>query len=182
MTDKMEAVDGTLKGSALGSSKTARPTIAPGATQRSTIEVPEGATSLDVAIGGVSDPDADLDLTVYNARGDVVGTSSDSDSDESVSIASPAAGTYTVEVAAFAVPSGSTAYDYRDVFFSSGKVTVDESTPVRLGTGDSAKVSASVTVAVAAAEGRELVGEVRLVNTRGTTVGVGEVTVEKVTR
>ncbi len=184
VTNTMEAVDGTLKGGALGSSKTARPTIANGATQTSAIEVPEGTTSLDVAIGKVSDAGADLDLTVYDAQGKVVGQSADGDSEESVSLANPAAGTYTVEVVGFDVPSGSTAYDYKDVFFSSalGKVAVDESTPVKLGTGDSAKVAASVTVARTVAEGRELVGEVRLVNARGTTAGVGDVAVQKVTR
>ncbi|GHE72488.1 S8 family serine peptidase [Streptomyces capitiformicae] len=184
VTNKMEVVDGALKGGTLGSSKTARPTIADGVTQRSTVEVPEGTTSLDVAIGKVSDARADLDLTVYDAQGNVVGQSGNSHSEESVSIANPAAGTYTVEVVGFEVPSGSTEYDYRDVFFSSalGKVAVDESTPVKLGTGDSAKASASVTVTGDVAEGREIVGEVRLVNTRGTTVGVGDVTIEKVTR
>jgi hypothetical protein len=183
MTNKMAAVDGTLKGGPLGSSKTAKPTIADRATHRSTIEVPEGTTSLNVAVGGVSDTASDLDLTVYDAEGRVVGQSADGDSDESVSIATPAAGTYTVEVHAYDVPSGSTTYDYRDVFFSStlGQVTVDTSARVKLGTGDSAKVSAGVTVTRAAAEGRELVGEVRLVNTRGTTVAVGGVTIEKVT-
>jgi hypothetical protein len=59
---------------------------------------------------------------------------------------------------------------------------VDESAPVRLGTGDSAKPPASVPVARAVAEGRELFGQVRLVNARGTTVGVGDVTIEKVTQ
>jgi hypothetical protein len=183
VTNKLEAVEGTLKGGALGSSKTARPTIAGGATQTRTIEVPEGTTSLDVAIGNVPDTATDLDLTVYDAQGKVVGQSADSDAEESVSLANPAAGTYTVEVVGFAVPSGSTAYDYRDVFFSSalGSVTVDESTPVKLGTGDSVKVSASVTAARTVAEGRDVIGEVRLVNTRGTIAGVGGVTIQKVT-
>ncbi|MDF3144407.1 MULTISPECIES: PPC domain-containing protein [unclassified Streptomyces] len=144
----------------------------------------EGTTSLDVAIGEVSDAAADLDLTVYDAQGKVVGQSADPDSDESVSLANPAAGMYTVEVLAYAVPSGSTSYDHRDVFFSSalGKVAVDESSPVRLGTGDSVKVSASVTAGRAVAEGRELVGRIRLVHTRGMTLGVGDVTIEKVTQ
>ncbi|MFE9020032.1 S8 family serine peptidase [Streptomyces sp. NPDC007808] len=183
VTNKLAAVEGTLKGGALGSSKTERPTIKGGETHTSTLEVPEGTTSLDVAIGGVSDAGADLDLTVYDAQGKVAGQSADGDSDESVSIANPAAGTYTVEVVGFEVPSGSTAYDYRDVFFSSvlGKVAVDESAPVKLGTGATTKVSAQVTVAKAVAEGRELLGEVRLVNARGTTAGVGGVTIEKVT-
>ncbi|SDP52016.1 pre-peptidase C-terminal domain-containing protein [Streptomyces sp. cf386] len=183
VTNKLEAVDGKLKGGALGSSKTARPTIADGASQTSTVEVPEGTTSLDVAIGKVSDLGSDLDLNVYDAEGKLVGQSADGDSEEAVSIANPAAGTYTVEVVGFEVPSGSTAFDYRDAFFSSalGQVSVDESTPVKLGTGDAAKVSADVTVARAVPEGRQLFGEVRLVNARGTTAGVGGVTIEKVT-
>ncbi|MER5943273.1 S8 family serine peptidase [Streptomyces sp. NPDC001928] len=183
VTNKLESVEGSLKGGALGSSKTARPTIAGGETHTSTIEVPEGTTSLDVAIGNVSDLGADLDLSVYDAQGKLVGQSADGDADESVSIAAPAAGKYTVEVAGFEVPSGSTAYDYRDAYFSSalGSVKVDESTPVKLATGDSAKVAADVTVARAVPEGRQLFGEVRLVNPRGTTAGVGGVTIEKVT-
>ncbi|WP_128435358.1 S8 family serine peptidase [Streptomyces cyaneus] len=183
VTNKLAAVEGKLKGGALGSSKTARPTIADGETQTSTIEVPEGTTSLDVAIGKVSDLASDLDLNVYDAEGNLVGQSADGDSEEAVSIADPAAGKYTVEVVGFEVPSGKTEFDYRDAFFSSalGSVTVDESTPVKLGTGDSAKVTASVTVARAVPEGRQLFGEVRLVDTRGTTAGVGGVTIEKVT-
>lgn len=120
---------------------------------------------------------------MYDAEGKLAGQSADGDSDESVSIANPAAGTYTVEVVGFEVPSGSTAYDYQDAFFSSalGSVKVDESSPVKLGTGDPAKVAADVTVARAVPEGRQLFGEVRLVNTRGTTAGVGGVTIEKVT-
>ncbi|GAV42978.1 S8 family serine peptidase [Streptomyces acidiscabies] len=183
LTNRMAAVDGRLESGPLGSSRTARPVIADGATQRGTVEVPEGTTSLDVSIGGAADQAADLDLTVLDARGDVVGQSGSPTADESVSLANPAAGTYTVEVHAYRVPSGSTAYDYHDVFVSSvlGKVTVDSATPVKLGTGGSTKVPATVTVAAPAAEGRELVGTVRLVNTRGTTVGTGDLIVGKVT-
>ncbi|MFF4251732.1 S8 family serine peptidase [Streptomyces sp. NPDC001663] len=183
VTNNFAAIDGKLVGGPLGSSKTARPTIKEGETQTTTVEVPEGAKSLDVAIGNVSDATADLDLTVKNAAGTVVGTSADGDSEEAVSVASPAAGTYTIEVAGYAVPSGSTAYDYRDVFFSSslGTVTVDGSTPVKLGTGDSATVSGSVTAAAAAPEGREFFGQVQLVNAKGTVAGIGSVKIEKVT-
>nr|WP_112475130.1 S8 family serine peptidase [Streptomyces sp. ST1020] len=183
LTNRMAAVDGRLVSNGLSSSRTTRPVIENGATQRSTVEVPEGTTSLDVSIGGAADQAADLDLTVLDARGNVVGQSGSPTADESVSLANPAAGTYTVEVHAYRVPSGSTAYDYHDVFFSSvlGKVTVDSAAPVKLGTGGSAKVPATVTVAAPAAEGRELVGVVRLVNTRETTVGTGEVIVQKVT-
>lgn len=147
VTNNYAALTGTLKGGPLGSSLTARPTITEGVTQTTTVDVPAGATSLNVAIGNVSDAAADLDLTVKNAAGAVVGTSADGDSEEAVSIANPAAGTYTVEVAGYSVPSGSTAYDYRDVFFSPalGTVGVDASAPVKLATGASATVSGSVT-------------------------------------
>ncbi|WP_409472091.1 S8 family serine peptidase [Streptomyces sp. HC307] len=183
VTNNYAAIDGKLAGGPLGSSKTTRPTIKQGEAQTTTVEVPAGATSLDVVIGNVSDAAADLDLTVYDKNGDVVGQDADGDSEEQVSVASPAAGTYTIEVYGYAIPSGSTAYDYRDVFFSAalGTVTVDESTPVKLGTGASASVSGSVTAAAAAPEGREFFGQVQLVNARGTVAGVGNVKIEKVT-
>jgi hypothetical protein len=183
VTNGYAAIDGKLVGGPLGSSKTTRPTIAQGATQTTTVEVPAGATSLDVAIGGVSDNAADLDLYVYDAAGDVVGESADGDSEERVSLAAPAAGAYTIEVVGYSVPAGSTAYDYRDVFYSAslGSVDVGGSAPVKLGTGDSATVTGSVTAAAAAPEGREFFGQVQLVNARGTVAGVGSVKIEKVT-
>ncbi len=183
VTNNYAALTGTLKGGPLGSSLTARPTITEGVTQTTTVDVPTGATSLNVAIGNVSDAAADLDLTVKNAAGTVVGTSADGDSEEAVSIANPVAGTYTVEVAGYSVPSGSTAYDYRDVFFSPalGTVGVDASAPVKLATGASATVSGSVTALAPAPAGREFFGQVQLVDARGTVAGVGSVKIEKVT-
>ncbi|WP_367323040.1 S8 family serine peptidase [Streptomyces sp. HUAS ZL42] len=183
VTNGFAAIDGKLVGGPLGSSKTERPTIKEGETRTTTVEVPAGAKSLDVVIGNVSDASADLDLTVYDANGTQVGQSADGDSEEAVSVASPAAGTYTIEVVGYAVPAGSTEYDYRDVFFSAslGTVTVDESTPVKLATGASANVSATVTAAAAAPEGRAFFGQVQLVNARGTVAGVGNVAIEKVT-
>ncbi|MGP4007223.1 S8 family serine peptidase [Streptomyces sp. 4N124] len=176
-------VNGTVKGGPLGSSRTTRPTIATGDTQTTTVVVPEGATSLDVAIGNPSDKATDLDLRVYDADGDLVGTAADADAEESVSVPRPAAGTYTVEVLGFDVPSGSTAYDYLDVFFSAalGSLTPDDAGPVRLGTGASATVSAHVTAAAVAPEGRALFGEVHLLNDHGTFAGKGTVKLGKVT-
>ncbi|MFF1487369.1 S8 family serine peptidase [Streptomyces sp. NPDC058319] len=176
VTNTYAALDGRLTGGPLGSAKSARPTVSHGEKQTTTVTVPAGAASLDVAIGGVSDKSADLDLAVYDASGKQVAKSADGDSEESVSIASPAAGTYTVEVAAYSVPSGSTEYDYRDVFFSTtlGTVSVDGA-PVKLGTGASATVTGQVTAAAQAPEGREFFGQVRLVNARGTAAGTGSV-------
>ncbi|MFE0255277.1 S8 family serine peptidase [Streptomyces sp. NPDC059010] len=183
VTNKYAAIDGKLAGGPLGSSKTARPTIAQGATQTTTVEVPAGATSLNVSIGNVSDAAADLDLVVRNAAGTEVGSSADGDSEEAVSVANPAAGTYTIDVIGYSIPAGSTAYDYLDVFFSAalGTVKVDESAPVKLGTGDSATVTGSVTAAAAAPEGRAFFGQVQLLNARGTVAGMGSVKIEKVT-
>ncbi|MFI9646097.1 S8 family serine peptidase [Streptomyces sp. NPDC052040] len=183
VTNTLAALDGKLVGGPLGSSKTDRPSIKAGETRTSTVEVPQGATSLDVAIGGVSDTAADLDLTVLDANGNQVAQSADGDSEESVHIASPAAGTYTVQVVGYSVPSGTTAFDYRDVFFSPalGRVTVDDAARVKLGTGDSASVSGAVTAAAAAPAGREFFGQVQLVNARGTVAGTGSVKIEKVT-
>jgi hypothetical protein len=183
VTNKFAAIDGKLTGGSLGSAKSARPAIKQGETHTTTVEVPAGAESLDVVIGGVSDTAADLDLTVYDKDGKQVGSSADGDSEEAVSVRKPAAGTYTIEVYGYAVPAGTTEYDYRDVFFAAslGTVSVDDATPVKLGTGDSATVSASVTAAAAAPEGREFFGRVQLVNARGTVAGAGSVAIEKVT-
>ncbi|MFF7470168.1 S8 family serine peptidase [Streptomyces sp. NPDC008092] len=183
VTNAFAALDGKLVGGPLGSSKTARPSIREGETQTTTVDVPAGATSLDVAIGGVSDTAADLDLAVYDASGKEVGKSADGDSEEAVSVPSPAAGTYTIEVVGYAVPSGATDYDYRDVFFSAalGSVTVDGAAPVELGTGDSATVTGQVTAAAEAPAGREFFGRIQLVNARGTVAGTGSVKIGKVT-
>ncbi|MEU5362929.1 S8 family serine peptidase [Streptomyces sp. NPDC005925] len=183
VTNGFAALDGKLTGGPLGSAKSARPSIKQGETHTITVEVPAGAESLDVAIGGVSDTAADLDLAVYDKDGTQVGSSADGDSEEAVSIPTPAAGTYTIEVVGYSVPAGTTAYDYRDVFFATtlGTVSVDGATPVKLGTGDSATVTASVTAAASAPEGREFFGRVQLVNARGTVAGSGSVALEKVT-
>src|SRR5690606_35393355 len=181
VTNRLAALDGKLLGGPLGSANTDRPSIKTGDKHTTTVEVPAGAASLDVAIGNVTDTAADLDLAVYK-DGVRVAQSADGDSEESVSIAKPAAGTYTVEVVGYSVPAGTAEYDYRDVFFAEtlGTRTVEGSAPVKLGTGDSATVSGTVTAAAEAPEGREFFGRVQLVNERGTVAGLGSVTIEKV--
>ncbi|MFE9681695.1 S8 family serine peptidase [Streptomyces sp. NPDC006285] len=181
VTNKLAPVDGSLRGGPLGSSKSTRPTIADGATDVVTVDVPAGAESLDVSIGNVSDAAADLDLSVFDAQGNEVGSSADGDSEEAVSVPSPAAGTYRVLIAGYSVPAGSTAYDYLDVYFapSLGQIEVD-STPVKLATGASASVTAEVVANAAAPEGRTFFGRVQLVNARGTAAGTGNVLIEKV--
>ena len=165
----------TATGGPLGSANSARPTIADGASQEYTVEVPEGADRLDVAIGNVSDPAADLDLTVF--LGDTqVGQAADGDSEESVSIPNPAAGTYTVVVDGYAVPSGSTEYDYLDVYFSPSLGTVDvPATATPLAGGATATITGTVTAAAAPPAGRSLFGEVTITTSEGAVVGRGSV-------
>lgn len=179
--DAAAIAGGKLQGGPLGSAKVARPTIAAGETQTTEVTIGEGVSRLDIAIGKVSDTAADLDLDIYK-DGVKVGSSADGDSEEAVSLLNPAAGTYTVQVFGYAIPSGSTAYDYRDVYFSSalGSVQVDENAKVNLANGATAQVSANVLVNSAAPEGRQFFGQVQLLNARGTAAGTGSVQIEKV--
>ncbi|MFW6693683.1 S8 family serine peptidase [Streptomyces sp. MAR4 CNX-425] len=180
VTNGFAPVDGKLAGGTLGSEVSERPSIAPGETKTATIEIGEGVTRLDASIGATSDTGADLDLTVFR-DGEQVAQDADADSEESVSIADPEPGTYTVEVYGYDVPAGTTEYDYRDVYFSPdlGEVSVGDE-PVRLDNGESAEVAAEVTVAAPGPEGREFFGEVQVQNARGTTAGAGSVRVGKV--
>ncbi|GID95554.1 serine protease [Amorphoplanes digitatis] len=170
----------TATGGALGSALTERPTIADGTGQEYTVEVPAGAQRLDVAIGNVSDAAADLDLSVYLGT-TRVGQSADGDSEESVSIPNPAAGTYTVKIDGYAVPSGSTQYDYRDVFLSPalGAMTVP-TTVLTLANGATGPVTGTVTAATVPVAGRSLFGEMTLLTDEGAIVGRGTVSIGKV--
>ncbi|MFF4789192.1 S8 family serine peptidase [Streptomyces sp. NPDC001276] len=182
LTNKLAGLDAKLKGGSLGSSKTDRPTIANHDTHTRTVVVPAGAERLDVAIGNVSDAGADLDLYVYNAAGTRVAYSAAGGSEESVSIAKPAAGTYTILIDAYSVPAGTTAYDYRDVYYSAalGSVKVDEAKVFTLAPNGTAQISADVIANEPAPAGREFFGEVQVLNTRGTAAGLGSVKIGKV--
>ncbi|MEV8424286.1 S8 family serine peptidase [Streptomyces niveus] len=180
VTNGFAAIDGKLAGGSLGSAKVDRPTIGHGEKKETTVTLGAGVERLDVAIGSTSDQSADLDLEVYRDKV-LVGQSADGDSEEAVSLIKPAAGEYTFVVVGYSVPAKTTTYDYRDVFYSAslGKVTVGDA-PVKLANGASAEVSAEVTVADEAPEGRQFFGEVQLLNARGTAAGTGSVVIEKV--
>jgi len=167
-------------GGALGSSLSLKPTITEGEVQTSEVVVPAGASRLDVAIGSPSDVGADLDLYVYK-DGVEVGRSADGDSEESVSITAPAAGTYTVQIEGYAVPSGSTEFTYRDVFYSTALGTLQvPATVTNLANGATATISGSVVAASGVAEGRQLFGQMTVVNDRGAVIGSGTVQITKV--
>ncbi|MFI2432220.1 S8 family serine peptidase [Streptomyces sp. NPDC018693] len=182
VTNDFAALEGKLEGGSLGSAKIGTPTIGHHETQQTTVVVPEGAERFDVSIGSTSDPGADLDLYVVK-DGVTVGQSADGDSEESVSLTEPAAGTYTIVIEGYSVPAGTTTFAYRDVFFSAdlGTVNVDTARTVSIASGASATISGEVVAKSAGPEGRQLFGEVRLINARGTAAGVGTVVIEKVT-
>ncbi len=175
-------------GGPLGSALSERTTIANHETQEFTVEVPAGASELTATIGNPSDQGADLDLTVYDENGAQVGQSADGDSEESVTIPNPAAGTYTVEVDGYEVPSGSTEYDYLDVFTSPelGSLTVtDPAGSFTLDAGATRTVTGEITATQAPAAGRKLFGamEVQNVPPAGSEPGVlgrGEVIITAV--
>jgi hypothetical protein len=173
---------GSLSGGPLGSALTATPSIAEGEAQTTTLTLGAGASRLDVSIGSPSDQQADLDLYVY-LDGVLIGQSADGDAEEAVSLTDPAPGTYTFEVDGYAVPSGSTTYSYEDVYYSAalGQVTVDTSASVNLPHGASAPVSASVVAAAEAPAGRQLFGQVQLLDARGTAAGTGSVIITSTT-
>ncbi|MFD7949201.1 PPC domain-containing protein, partial [Streptomyces sp. NPDC059744] len=183
VTNSAGDLAGKLKGGSLGSAKVATPSIKTGDQQVTTVTIGEGVEKLDVAVGGTSDANADIDLYVLDADGTEVGSSTSAGAEESVSLAAPAAGTYTIVVDGYSVPAGTTTYDYRDVYYSPslGTLKVDESKAVNLARGASAQVGADVVVGGAAPEGRQFFGEVQLVNSRGTAAGTGSVVIEKVT-
>ncbi|MFJ6011592.1 S8 family serine peptidase [Streptomyces sp. NPDC092952] len=174
-------LEGSLKGGSLGSANVEKPSIKTGDTQEFTVTLGEGVEKLDVAIGNTSDANADLDLYVY-LGGKVVGKSTTAGSEEAVSLAKPAPGTYTIQIDGYDVPAGTSTYDYRDVYYapSLGTIKVDESKAVNLANGASTQIAAEVVAAGAAPEGRQFFGEVHLVNSRGTAAGTGSVVIEKV--
>jgi Subtilase family/Bacterial pre-peptidase C-terminal domain len=183
LTNLFGAFTGRAVGTNLGSAKIDRPTIADAATQTYTVAVPAGATSLRATIGNPADPAADLDLFVLNPAGAVAGQSADGDSEESVTIANPAAGTWTVVVDGFEVPAGSTAYDYIDVWFagsSLGSIAVTDANALRP-VGATWTVPAAVTALAVPAPGRVLYGNVEVRTDANILIGRGDVIVQSVT-
>jgi hypothetical protein len=172
-------------GTALGSAFLDTPTIAHHAQQIFDVTVPAGATSLRATIGSPSDPAADLDLFVFNCTSGTcvqAGSNADGDSEESVTINSPAAGLWRVLVDGFSVPAGTTTYNYVDVFAHSsfGSVAVTDANALRPA-GASWTVPGTVTVNAAPAAGRVLLGNVEVRTDANVLIGSGNVIVESVT-
>ena len=123
-TNLFGAFKGAATGTSLGSAfrRARRRRLRPGRddpTQQFPIAVPTGATSLHVEIGNPAETNTDLDLFLFDPRGNLVAQSAGSSAHEQVTIANPVAGTYTAVVDDFAVGgSGTTQYDYTDVYLA----------------------------------------------------------------
>jgi hypothetical protein len=185
LTNGFGAFTGRAVGTTLGSAKTLTPSITGGAQQQRVVAVTPGSTSLRATIGSASDTGADLDLFVYNCTtGSCVlaGQSADGDSEESVTIANPAAGTWVTLVDGYAVPSGSTTFNYVDVFTNPafGSVAVTDANALRPA-GSSWTVPGAVTANAAPAAGRVLLGSVQVRTDANVLVGTGDVVVQSVT-
>jgi subtilisin family serine protease len=186
ITNLFGAFTGRAVGTALGSAFRDTPTIAEGELDTYFVTIPAGATSLRATIGNPSDPAADLDLYVDNCTA-TPGTcvqaamSADGDSEESVTIASPAAGQWRVRVDGFAIPAGTTTYNYVDVFAhpSFGAVSVTDANALREA-GASWTVPGQVTVTAAPEAGRVLLGQVQVLTDADILVGTGDVVVQSV--
>jgi hypothetical protein len=185
ITNLFGAFTGRAVGTALGSAFLATPTIAHHGQNVTFVTVASGSTSLRATIGSPSDPAADLDLFVFNCTTGTciqAGSNADGDSEESVTINNPAAGLWAILVDGFAVPAGSTTYNYVDVFANPalGSVTVTDANAVRPA-GSTWTVPGSVTANAAPAAGRVLLGNVQVRTDANVLVGSGDVIVESVT-
>ncbi len=178
---------GQAVGSPLGSARRGVFTIANHAQQEYTTTIPAGSTSFRATIGGPSDPAADLDLFVYQcsdstcATRTLRGQSADGDSEEAVTIANPAAGTWLVLIDGFSVPAGSTTYNYVDIFANAGlgSVSVNDANAPHP-SGSSWTASGSVTAGAVPESGRVLLGAVNVMTEGGVKVGSNEVVIEHV--
>jgi len=185
ITNLFGAFTGRAVGTGLGSAFRAVPTIANHAQQTYDVAVIAGSTSLRATIGSPSDPAADLDLFVYNCTSGtcvLAGQSADGDSEESVTIANPAAGLWRVLVDGYSVPAGTTTYNYVDVFANPafGTVSVTDANALRPA-GASWTVPGSITANAAPAAGRVLLGNVQVRTDANVLIGSGDVVIESVT-
>ena len=181
LTNLFGAFTGRAVGTTLGSAKRGVESIANQGVTQFDVDVAAGSTSLRATIGGTSDAAADLDLYILR-NGSVVGQSADGDSEESVTIANPAAGTYTIRIEGYAVPAGTTTYNYIDVFTNAafGSVSLTDANALRLA-GSLWTVSGTVTANAAPAAGRVLLGNVQVRTDGNVLVGSGDVVVESIT-
>ncbi|GAA3635571.1 S8 family serine peptidase [Lentzea roselyniae] len=184
VTNTQAAFNGRLVAGPVGSATTGRLSIANLETKFFDIQVPAGASRITTTIGNPSDAGADLDLFLLNCTSGscvVAGQSADGDSEESVSVNAPAAGLWRVQVDGYAVPTGTTQYDYIDVYTAAGlgTLTVTDSNADRAA-GASWTVAGVITPQGQPGAGRVLRGELEVRTANENVVGRGAVIVQSV--
>jgi hypothetical protein len=184
LTNQQGAFTGRAVGTALGSAKLATPTIADGAQQQFQVNVTPGTTSLRAAIGGASDIKADLDLFAYNcSTGSCVlaAQSAGGTAEEALTVNNPAVGVWVLLVDGYAVPSGTTTYNYRDVISNPafGSIAVTDVNTLRAA-GAQWTVPATVTPTGVPAAGRVLYGNVQARTDANVVIGQGDVIIQSV--
>ncbi|MFI6097126.1 S8 family serine peptidase [Lentzea sp. NPDC051213] len=184
VTNTQAVFNGRLAAGTVGSAKTDRPSIANLETKFFDIQVPAGTSRLTATIGNTADQAADLDLFVLNCTTGtcvVAGQSADADSEESATVNNPAAGLWRVQVDGYAVPAGTTEYDYFDVYTSAGlgTLSVTDSNADRAA-GSSWNVAGVITPLGQPGAGRVLRGELEVRTADENVVGRGAVVVQSV--
>jgi hypothetical protein len=167
-TNLSGSFNGGAQGSDLGAAFSARPIIFPGAPQLYSVEVAAGSSSIFARINNASDSASDIDLYLYNCTGPscvLAAASTSPTANELVSVPNPTPGTWIVYVDPFSVPSGSTQYDYVDLYASAafGSASVADATAVHP-YGTSWTRTASVTAISQPPAGRSLKGFVSVVS------------------
>ncbi|SBT54613.1 S8 family serine peptidase [Micromonospora narathiwatensis] len=184
LTSTLGSFSGRAVGGTLGSARQGPFTIGNRAVQDYDLTVTPGSTQLRATIGGTSDPAADLDLFVLNCTSGTcveAGRSAGGSSEESVTINNPAPGAWKVRVDGYSVPSGSTSYNYVDVFTNPafGTLAVTDTNASRP-SGSSWTVPGSVTANAAPGSGRVLYGTVQVRTDTNLLIGSGDVVVRNV--
>jgi hypothetical protein len=182
------AFSGRSIGTAVGSAHDATPTVHAGDPQQQTaISVPAGATNLTVSIGNASDPNADLDLYLFNCTVTPcvqAASSAGSSATEAVSVSNPAAGTWVAVVDLFAIPSGTTTYAYEDIYSKPnlGSITSSEGTVnTTRAHNQTWTATATATATSVPTAGRFLKGSVQVVTSAGAVLGSAPVSILAVT-
>ena len=182
LTNQQGPFTGRAVGTALGSAKLATPTIADAEQQQFQVSVTPGTTQLRASTGGTSDINADLDLFLFNCTTGtcvLAAQSAGSTSEESITVNNPAVGLWVALVDGFAVPSGTTTYNYRDVLVNAayGSIAVADANALRA-TGAQWTVSAVVTGTAVPAAGRVLLGNVEARTDANVLIGQGDVIIQ----
>ena len=128
ITNRMAGFTGGVRTTPVGSARRQRQEIADKEQQMFEVEVLPGSTALIAKASHPSDPDADLDVYVFDCTGEeckAARVDGDPLGDEVVFVQNPAAGTWKIVVDGFSVPSGTTGYDYLDVVLNPAYGTVN---------------------------------------------------------